>query len=368
MISVLINNHNYGRYIGEAIDSVLEQTYRDFEIVVVDGDSSDNSREVIFDYVKRHPKLITALMKPTSGQGAAFNAGYRLCKGDVVAFLDSDDYWYPNKLKVIAALHGEHGAVAHFFVRSNAAHRLNYEAADLKILNDAAYYLKKYGICNTGGVITSTLSVSRPLCDKIFPIPEERFPTFADSYVMMQICYFDRIQFIPDELAYYRIHGDNAFFGNAEKGQRYLAELLKCNAELLNEKLRARSLPEIPVLDRRLYRAFLEEVGIGILPGRDYVLYGAGQLGAEMKRILEAFGARVRYYCDSQKEKWGQIYNGAPVLSPRELVQRRSEYYKICVSSMFSPEIAALLESLGFRRDEDFLCRECTMGYPLPDA
>lgn len=95
-VSVVIPVHNSQRFISEALQSVLDQSFQDFEIIVVDDGSTDGSRKIIDRF--RGP--ITYHYQANRGAAAARNAGLSLAKGAWVAFLDSDDIWYPNKLAV----------------------------------------------------------------------------------------------------------------------------------------------------------------------------------------------------------------------------------------------------------------------------
>jgi len=99
--SIVITNYNYGRFLARCIDSALAQSYPDTEVVVVD-DASLDSREIIQSYGKR---VVPVLEERNRGQGAAFNSGFRACQGDVVLFLDADDWLYPHAVaRVVAAL------------------------------------------------------------------------------------------------------------------------------------------------------------------------------------------------------------------------------------------------------------------------
>ena len=83
LVSVIVNNYNYGSYLSEAIDSALNQTYPNVEVIVVDDGSTDNSREIIAGYGNR----IVSILKENGGQGTCFNAGFERSSGDVVVFL-----------------------------------------------------------------------------------------------------------------------------------------------------------------------------------------------------------------------------------------------------------------------------------------
>jgi len=93
-ISVVIPTYNYARYVTQAVDSVLAQTYPAGEIVVVDDGSTDNTRERLQPYWAR----IHYVYQANQGLSAARNAGIRVARGDVIALLDSDDLWHPRKL------------------------------------------------------------------------------------------------------------------------------------------------------------------------------------------------------------------------------------------------------------------------------
>ena len=99
--SIVITNYNYGRFVARCIDSALAQSYPNTEVVVVDDASRDNSREIIQSYGTR---VLPILQDCNGGQGAAFNVGFRACHGDVVLFLDADDWLYPHAVaRVIRA-------------------------------------------------------------------------------------------------------------------------------------------------------------------------------------------------------------------------------------------------------------------------
>jgi glycosyltransferase involved in cell wall biosynthesis len=93
-ISVIIPTYNRAQLVTKAIDSVLAQTYHDYEIIVVDDGSTDNTKEVLQPYMDR----IRYIYQENAGVSAARNAGIRVAKGEWIAFIDSDDQWLPDKL------------------------------------------------------------------------------------------------------------------------------------------------------------------------------------------------------------------------------------------------------------------------------
>ena len=80
IVSIIINNYNYDRFLAEAIDSALNQTYPHVEIIVVDDGSTDNSRNIIADYGNR----IVPVLKSNGGQACSFNEGFKASQGEII--------------------------------------------------------------------------------------------------------------------------------------------------------------------------------------------------------------------------------------------------------------------------------------------
>ena len=94
LVSCIIPVFNGERYLRQAINSILKQSYRPLEIIVVDDGSTDGTAEL----VKSYGQQITYLFQPNRGPGAARNLGLTVAKGELIAFIDADDLWHPEKL------------------------------------------------------------------------------------------------------------------------------------------------------------------------------------------------------------------------------------------------------------------------------
>jgi glycosyltransferase involved in cell wall biosynthesis len=97
-VSVIVPAYNVERYLAESIDSVLAQTYRDFEIVIVDDGSTDRTPAIAERYRREHPDRILVLSPENRGPAGARNAALAAARGEVFALLDSDDTWFPTFL------------------------------------------------------------------------------------------------------------------------------------------------------------------------------------------------------------------------------------------------------------------------------
>jgi len=103
-VSVIIPTYNRADFLTEAVNSVLSQTWRDLEIIVVDDGSTDGTQEV----VRRYGEQVNYFCKENEGPSSARNMGIKKARGPYVAFLDSDDVWEPEKLRIQMDFMGEH--------------------------------------------------------------------------------------------------------------------------------------------------------------------------------------------------------------------------------------------------------------------
>lgn len=94
-VTVIIPTYNRAHFIKDAVESVLNQTYQDFELIVIDDGSTDNTREVLAVYKDK----LTYIYQDNQGRSSARNQGIKLAQAEYIAFLDSDDVWFPDKLE-----------------------------------------------------------------------------------------------------------------------------------------------------------------------------------------------------------------------------------------------------------------------------
>ncbi|MCI5164771.1 MAG: glycosyltransferase [Candidatus Electrothrix sp. GM3_4] len=97
VVSVIVPTYNCGEWIGQTIESVLAQTYDNFELIIVDDGSTDNTCEIIKKYLP--VDNLQYVIQKNSGQASARNHGLKLASGQYVAYLDADDTWEPTKLE-----------------------------------------------------------------------------------------------------------------------------------------------------------------------------------------------------------------------------------------------------------------------------
>ncbi|MCB0179183.1 MAG: glycosyltransferase family 2 protein, partial [Anaerolineae bacterium] len=195
LVSVILCNFNYGQYIGEAIESVLAQSYPHFELLIVDDGSTDNSREVITRYANLYPDKIITIFKENGGQASAFNAGFEHVKGEIVSFLDSDDAWLPEKLELVVQIFREqdYAIVQHNLLvidaNSNKSRRIH---PNLFVSGDV---FNRYFVENHVGFFTSTSGISalRKYLAKVFPL-DETWQICADIPLVVLLPLFGEVR------------------------------------------------------------------------------------------------------------------------------------------------------------------------------
>ncbi len=99
LVSIITPVYNSQNFLSQCIESVLSQTYKDWEMILVDDCSLDDSRKVILNYVKEDNRIKYIRLDKNGGAGVARNKAIEASKGKYLAFLDSDDFWHKDKLK-----------------------------------------------------------------------------------------------------------------------------------------------------------------------------------------------------------------------------------------------------------------------------
>ena len=211
-LSVLIDTYNHERFIEQAVASVLAQDFSaaDREILVVDDGSTDRTPEILGKFGSQ----IRVLRKANGGQASAFNTGIPQCQGEIVAFLDGDDWWVPDKLSSVAKAMADHPEVG--FVGHGIVNIFQDGSQSTDILRDGFSFqanemagAKLFRLrCSFLG--TSRMSIRKPLLDRIGPVPEE-ICVQADEYLYTMAAVFSPTLILPLALTFYRWHEDNGF-------------------------------------------------------------------------------------------------------------------------------------------------------------
>jgi len=202
VISIVLPTFNRAKTIGRAINSLLEQTYQDYEIIIVDDASEDETEEIVKGFADEKTRYIRC--KQNKGPGAARNLGIQESRGKFIAFQDSDDEWLPEKLekqiKVFFAAEPELGVVYSDMARiTKDGSEIYYKSPIIqqdRIIDPVTKYYAVYGIG-----IQSTLI--RKECFEKAGGFNENFLRFEDGELFIRLSKYYRFHHLPEILVKY---------------------------------------------------------------------------------------------------------------------------------------------------------------------
>ena len=290
LVSILINNHNYGRYLRACITSALEQSYRPVEVVVVDDGSTDDSVAIIRSYGAD----VVALCQENGGQASAFNSGFAASRGDIVCLLDSDDLFLPGKVWTVVDLLSSKAEAGWCF---HDLQPIDEAGAFLGAIPPGADTLVRdlrddlvRGRMDYVPPATSGLCFRQTLLKRILPMPESAGITLHDNYIK-----FAALSLAPGiataaRLACQRHHGANAYTG---RGRRPQGQVAVHTAYWLRRRF--------PHLDR--FSRNLLAGGLGTLAATGGPDPAAQRLADECLAGLPAW-QRVEVILRAQRERW----------------------------------------------------------------
>ncbi len=222
LVTVVVTVFNYERYILQCLASIAAQDYARFHCVIVDDVSTDRSVELVQSFIASHglaERFQLVRHERNGGQLEAFRTGLARTAGEFVAFVDADDMWQPDFLSRHIAAHLSHEPVA---FTSSDQYQINerdeliaglltdHQARGNVLLVNSFHIYANWWVWGT----TSTMVFRRAMLDVIMPPDTELFRRCADNY----LCHFANLLgsslLIPQQLGYYRRHGNNLFSGN----------------------------------------------------------------------------------------------------------------------------------------------------------
>jgi glycosyltransferase involved in cell wall biosynthesis len=243
LVSVLIANYNYARFLPAALDSLLAQTCPHWQAVVCDDGSTDDSASIVTGYAQRDSR-IALVRKSNGGQTSTVNACYRHLTGQIICLLDADDLFDPRKIASVVqafAANPQAGVCNHFAKIIDADGQtmsvtLNHHL-DAGWLANAAL---DRGAC-VYVPTTSCMSMRREVAESLFPIPDSQRRD-VDGYLGMAAQFLTPFILLREPLSGYRVHGENmgGLTEPTPRRLRYELDLIHERTQTLKQFLRAR--------------------------------------------------------------------------------------------------------------------------------
>lgn len=191
------------KYLSESLQSILEQTYRDWELIFVDNNSKDNSKNIFFNYVDKRLKYF--YLEKSVSLGMARQYAYQKCNGKFIAFLDTDDLWLPTKLEKQIPLFDDNKIG---LVTSNSLY--------FSLYKEKVFYKKKpntgyifYKLLENYHISLETLVCKKKYLDQILFKFNTEYSMISDYELCIRLSAVSNLDYYDEILAKCRIHSDS---------------------------------------------------------------------------------------------------------------------------------------------------------------
>jgi len=243
LVSVIIPTYNRAKFITEAIDSVLTQAFQNFEIIIIDDGSTDDTRKILLTYLREKPDKIRYIYQENRGPAAARNTGIKAARGRYIAFLDSDDLWLPRKLETQISVMEQDSSLG--FTCSQVYHIYDGTSHLEPELSSPNLPFKEFLLYDKPLIFTPTVIVRKECFNKVGTF-DEQLKTAEDTHMWLRLADMYRWRIILDPLAIVRRHGSNLIYN------KLLAR--QCEAKMYKRlRLIAHDSPEIRKIIRKKY-------------------------------------------------------------------------------------------------------------------
>lgn len=212
-VSVLVTSYNYEKYIKDAINSIKNQTFEDWELIIVDDASNDRSVEIIKKELAENDRVRIVVNDENTGLGLSLEKAFKYSRGEWIAILESDDTWEPDYLaeKVKVILQNPDAGVVF-----NDVSMMGESDKIQRIINSNRKFLRGknfprnmfYDMNLHNRILTfSSIMIKRELLEKInWKTPSDRL---LDWWIYIQLAYSNKFYYIDKELTNWRIHADS---------------------------------------------------------------------------------------------------------------------------------------------------------------
>ncbi len=340
LVSILMTSYNSALFIQETIDSILKQTFNDFELIIVDDASTDHTVELIKNYTDSRIKLL--VLSENVGVGAALNYGLPYCSGKYIAKADSDDLYHPERLQkqveflnnhpditLVKTLveffpHDETIAVSDFYKRRKA----EIEPRRNKIITPEEHHKQLYWWCC---IVHSSMMIKSNVL-KQYGYPNWRI---GEDYNL----------FYQLNEAGYKIGTVNALL---TKVRIRASSLTMTDAK---ENFRQQQLERYVQIKKNLIEKFIFE------DQRDLYIWGTGTAAKEIQEMLFAkYSITIQGLIDNNEKLHHTFIRDTLVYSPEILIRKNRACSKIIIAATpVREEIVEQLSSLGFKNIDDYL-------------
>lgn len=227
--SIICTNYNKEKYIQECIESVLQQSFTDFELIIIDDASTDNSLQIIQSYAEKDDRIKLIINEQNIGMAGGYNKAVPLAKGELLCLIDSDDFWFSNKLEIVndyfqlhenCVMHQHPLQIFEFTEATNNYYRPFLYAGDMVQFIRETKQIPLY-------VATTGLTFKTKIAQKVLPIPLN-FAKNGEAFFTRTVICYGEVGLTYIALGGYRKTDSNIVFGNASWDSfHYVENILK---------------------------------------------------------------------------------------------------------------------------------------------
>lgn len=326
-ISVVMPVFNGEKFIKDSIESTLNQTFTDFEFIIVNDGSTDNTKEIIESYKDRRIKLYN--LNKNLGPGMAANVAISYCRGKYIARMDADDIQHPSRL-----------LRQYEFLEQNPKVSLVYSNVDFfpdneEVANSLSYKYIKSVIERRKNIAINSNEIKEYLY---------HFFCFAHPATMVRYDVFKKFNY-----SNLRVFEDYDLFYRMNKMGYIMANLPEKLVEIrVNQSSTTANLQNDHYVETA-YQIKIEEIK-QLLENDDRKLFiwGAGSFGMKVSQFLESKGYSISGFIDSSKDKQGQFIGEKPIIGLQNIDKK---VHKVIIASQ--PGTIDIIKAL---KEREFIC------------
>jgi len=240
LVSIIMPNYNGQDYIADTIESIINQTYRNFELIIIDDCSTDDSINIIKRFQKKDSRIKLFQLNQNSGRPAIpRNYGIKYANGDYIAFIDSDDIWHKQKLEIQLSIMKKNGVSFSCTSLKNFKNIKDIEKIYLKKFNEkiSIEYLSFNKLLKKNTIPNSSVIIKKNILKNVKFIEDMRYKAIEDYHLWLKISEKGiKILKINNTLLFYRLSQNSiskSKLSMLKKIYMLYSEYEKCNGEKL---------------------------------------------------------------------------------------------------------------------------------------
>lgn len=317
IVSIIVPNYNHAFFLNQRLESIFNQNYENFEVIILDDFSTDDSQEILLQYAN-HPNVSHCIFNETNS-GSTFkqwNKGIALAKGDYVWIAESDDYCEKNFLERLLVTHINHPEISLAYCQS---HRMNSSGEvtgnwithtsefDENIFQenfvmDGNEYIEKYLIHKNVIPNVSAVLFRKKALEKIFPLIFKPFMKYtADWFYYIQLICNSKVAFVSDTLNFFRYH-DSSVIAKAGSQTGWL-EIFKMELRVRMEMLNYLEACSANNINAIREQSKLGDKKLRFLRAKGYINRGGSMQGLQIALISPSIFRKTFGYFLTKKIK-----------------------------------------------------------------